>query len=281
MGFKAVKEKYKTRDDHLPKRRQYLMNAIEKNVLNDKNVLAVFYGGSIGKQNTDLYSDIDLRIVVKDDVFEEYRSRKKERAKKWGTVLFFEDFPWTTYSIAHFDCFIKVDTFYYKKNDLQPSVWLQPIKIVHDPEAIVEPVRQESLQLSYSPTAVEVEIWRTKFFAYVHEIYRRLMRNEIYYALSCVDNIRFSMTTGWYMLTGNQPNTFGDWSKIEGERSLLTDWQLNLLEQWHSSRDPHEIFSVMKSIVHEFKKVHKKLCEAVGIKYDQDEEDLIFNMVQD
>ncbi|KZE69081.1 hypothetical protein AWM68_02105 [Fictibacillus phosphorivorans] len=281
MGFKAVKEKYKTRDDHLPKRRYDLMSAIEKDLLSDKNVLAVFYGGSIGKQNTDLYSDIDLRIVVKDDVFEGYRSRKKERAKKWGTVLFFEDFPWTTYSIAHFDCFIKVDTFYYKKNDLQPSVWLQPIKIVHDPEAIVETVRQKSLQLSYSPTEVEVEIWRNKFFAYVHEIYRRVMRNEIYYALSCVDNLRFSMTTGWYMAKRIQPNTFGDWAKLEGERSKLDNWQLTLLKQWHSSRNPHDVYSVMNSIIPEFKKVHEELCEIVKIKYDLQWEDMILNLVLD
>ncbi|MDM5317278.1 aminoglycoside 6-adenylyltransferase [Fictibacillus sp. b24] len=277
MGFESIQAKFEARDRDLPKQRNILMRAIEQDLFNDENVLAVFYGGSIGNQNTDLYSDIDLRIVVKDEVFEEYRSRKKERAKKWGTVLFYEDFPWTTYSVAHYDSFIKVDTFYYKKRDLQPSVWLQHIKIVHDPETLAELVRQKSLQLSYSPTAEEVELWRTKFFAYVHEIYRRVMRNEIYYALSCLDNLRFSMATGWYMAKGAQPNTFGDWAKIEGKRSQLADWQINLLQQWHSSRE--EIFSVMKSIIIEFKKVHKELCEIVDIKYDQRWEETILDLV--
>jgi hypothetical protein len=65
-------------------------------------------------------SDID----VKDEVYEEYRLDKKLRSKNWGKVLFFEDFPWSTYSIAHYDTFIKVDTFYYKVKDIQPSVCL-------------------------------------------------------------------------------------------------------------------------------------------------------------
>ncbi|WP_367802182.1 nucleotidyltransferase domain-containing protein [Brevibacillus laterosporus] len=48
------------------------MNRIEQDLLKDSNILSVFYGGSIGNQNTDLYSDIDLRIVVKDEFYEEY-----------------------------------------------------------------------------------------------------------------------------------------------------------------------------------------------------------------
>lgn len=103
MGFET---KHRKRDLEIPKHRQILLNIIEQDLLSDGNIIAVFYGGSIGNQNTDLYSDIDLRIVVKDEVFEEYRVNKKQRAKKWGKVLFFEDFPWATYSIAHFDTFI-------------------------------------------------------------------------------------------------------------------------------------------------------------------------------
>lgn len=95
---------------------------MSQDLINDENVLSVFYGGSIGNGNTDIYSDIDLRIVVKDEEFERYRKNKKERAKNWGEVLYFEDFPWATHGVAHYDTFIKVDTFYYKTVDIQPSI---------------------------------------------------------------------------------------------------------------------------------------------------------------
>ncbi|GGB53036.1 nucleotidyltransferase domain-containing protein [Fictibacillus barbaricus] len=275
----GLANRHNERDLVIPKYREQLLKAIEKDLLHDSNVLAVFYGGSLGNKNTDLYSDIDLRIVVKEEVFEEYRLNKKQRAKNWGEVLFFEDFPWSTYSIAHYDTFIKVDTFYYKVRDVQPSVWLQNIKIVRDTIGLMKDVLEKSMKLSYKPNDQEVEIWRTKFFAYVHEAYRRVMRKEIYYALHCLDNIRFSMVTAWYMDAGFQPNTFGDWAKVEGDRSKLLDWQLKLLEQWHSSRDPNEIMNVIKNVIPEFLRVHKSLCGKLDIEENPELVEEIFNMV--
>ncbi|WP_440897736.1 aminoglycoside 6-adenylyltransferase [Amphibacillus sp. Q70] len=276
MGLEV---KHKDRDLAIPKYRENLLSAIEQDLLNDENILSVFYGGSIGNKNTDLYSDIDLRIVVKDEVFEEYRLNKKERAKNWGDVLFFEDFPWAPYSIAHYDTFIKVDIFYYKVNDIQPSVWLQNIKIVRDTNYLMKNILEKSAKLSYSPDVQEVEIWRTKFLAYVHEAYRRIMRKEIYYALHCLDNLRLSMVTGWYMDAGFQPNTFGDWAKLEGSRSKLLEWQLNHLEEWHSSRAPDDIFKVIKSIIPEFLNVHKRLCEKLAIDENPKRIERILSMV--
>lgn len=88
MGFEALQNFYQKRDGELPLQRKKLMRTIEQDLVADKNVLAVFYGGSIGKESTDLYSDIDLRVVVRDAVFEKFRENKKKRAANWGQVLF-------------------------------------------------------------------------------------------------------------------------------------------------------------------------------------------------
>jgi hypothetical protein len=271
--------KYHERDLKIPMHRQTMLEVIEHDLITDENVLAVFYGGSIGNQNTDIYSDIDLRIVVKDEVFEEYRLNKKERAKKWGRVLYFEDFPWATYSVTHYDTFLKVDTFYYKIADIQPSVWLKNIRIVYDKTKLMQAVLEKSRLISYRPSAQEVEVWRTKFFAYVHEAYRRVNRNEMYYALQCLDNLRMSMVTAWYMEKGIQPNSFGDWAKIEGDRSELQSWQLSLLADCHSSREPDEIMNVIKKMIPELRKLHKNLCEKVEINENPELVEEILEMV--
>ncbi|MEW9502440.1 hypothetical protein [Jeotgalibacillus marinus] len=275
----GLETKHRERDLEIPKHRQNLINAIQKDLLGDDNVLAVFYGGSLGNENTDLYSDIDLRIVVKDVVFEEYRLNKKQRAKNWGNVLYYEDFPWATHSVAHFKGFIKVDTFYYTVKDVKPSVWLQNIKIVHDTTGLLKDVLDTSNKLIYEPTVEEIEIWRTRFFAYVHEAYRGVMRQEFYNALSYLDALRLSITTAWYMEAGLQPNNFGYWAKLEGKRSKLQDWQLTLLEQWNSSRESDEIMSVIKSMVPEFIRVHKNLCKKYELEEYPDLVDEILNMV--
>lgn len=261
----GLETKIRKRDVGLPKHRQELLEAIELDLINDENVLAVFYGGSIGNEETDLYSDIDLRIVVKEEVYEEYRLNKKQRASNWGNVLYFEDFHWANYSTAHYRSFIKVDSFYYKKVDMKRSIWTQKLKIVHDPTGLIHDVVTESADLTYRPSVQEIEHWRTKFFAYLHEAYRRVMRNEIYYALHNIDNLRLSMITGWYMEAGIQPNAFGDWAKLEGDRSKLNERQLSLLIQWQCNREQEEIFNVMKNIIPEFIQIHKKLCEQYGV----------------
>lgn len=255
------------------------MSAIERDLMADTNVLAVFYGGSIGKGNTDLYSDIDLRIVVRDAVFEEYRAYKKKRAANWGNVLFYEDFPWTNYSIAHYDSFIKVDTFYYKIQDLHPSIWMKHLKIVYDPDGRVHSIRQQSNHLSYTPSKEEVEIWRNKFFAYVHEFYRRIMRDEFSYAKQCLDNLIYSMVSGWYMMAGLQPNNFGDWSKVEGIRSPLADWQRMHLSGWRYNPKEEDMLRVLKNILPEFQTLHKELCKVVEITFEQKWEEEILKKV--
>ncbi|QKS70322.1 hypothetical protein FLK61_26565 [Paenalkalicoccus suaedae] len=249
------------RDAELPKHRAELMRAIEADLCHDKHVLGVFYGGSIGADNEDLYSDIDLRIVVEDHQFEDYRTNKKERAHRWGSVLFFEDFPYAPYTIAHFDSFIKVDSFYYKKEDLTPSIWLQEIKIAHDPHDFLQKLQKRSQAITYEPSKVDVEIWRTKFVSYAHELYRRVRRGEFYYALQIIDSMRYSVVLGWLMEAGIRPNSFGDWARLEGERSPLTTEQQRLLVTWHCDRDPERLLSTGRAMYPEFLRLHENLVE--------------------
>lgn len=277
MGFES---RHRKRDLELPKYRESLLTAIENDLFNDDYVLAFFYGGSIGNENTDVFSDIDLRVVVKPGKIKGYISNKKNRASTWGNVLYFEDLnPHANYTIAHYDCFIKVDVFYYTPDEIHPSVWLQNIKILKDSEEMMANVLKQSMCLTYKPSLDEFENWRSKFFAYLHEAYRRALREEYYYALDCLDKLRLSMVTAWYMDGEVQPNTFGDWAKYEGSRSKLDDEQKLLLESWNCRRDTNEIINVMKDIVHEFKQVHHSLCKKLNSQEDLKRVNRIVNMV--
>lgn len=55
--------KHEEQDLQLPKFRKRLIEAIANVGMQDDHIIGVFYGGSIGNQSTDLYSDIDLRKV--------------------------------------------------------------------------------------------------------------------------------------------------------------------------------------------------------------------------
>lgn len=265
----TFQNKFEQRDLSLPDCRNRLLSAIEHDLVNDNDVLALFYGGSIGNENTDLYSDIDLRVVVKPEKLKAFISNKKTRPKNWGNVLFIEDTnPNGIYTVVHYDCFVKVDTFYYKPGDIHPSTWLKNIKIVKDTNGFMAETLEQSSVLNYEPTIKKFELWRGKFFAYLHEAYRRSMREEYYYALNCIDNLRLSMSMAWYMDKGIQPNALGDWAKYEGERSELDSRQQRLLQKWACGRNQIEIFNVMEQIVYEFENVHRSLCQKLNVNED-------------
>lgn len=254
------------RDQHLPFERQRIKEAIEEDLAGDPFILAVFYGGSIGNDSSDNYSDIDLRIVIAEEAFEQYLEEKENRAARWGNLLFFESTPYSSFSAAHYDNFIKVEIFYYRLKDVLPSFWLRNIEVFYDSTEMLEDIVAKSRQLTFEPSIEDVELWRTKFFASLHELYRRMMRQERYYALSCLDTMRFLMATGWYMDKGIQPNALGDWAKIEGNRSPLESWQLEELANWDSGRNNEDMMAVAFNIVQSFKKVHKSLCTKVGLE---------------
>lgn len=149
MGFVS---NHKERDLALPNHRRKLLVEIENDLLNDESILAVYYGGSIGNENTDFYSDIDLRIVVKPEKLVEYISNKQNRARKWGHVLYFEESSFNSiYTVAHYDCFVKVDVFYYKLENIRPSIWLQNIKIIKDTDEMMADILNQSMVLTYKP----------------------------------------------------------------------------------------------------------------------------------
>lgn len=243
-------------------------------------MLAVYLGGSLAKGDHDLYSDIDLRIVVKSEAFNPFVREKRNRPLRWGDVVFFED-PGSQYSftVAHFDCFVKMDIFYYKSEDLRPSLWMQDIKILYDPQEIVQKVHEASKNIVYTLTVDEYEQWRTKVWAYMHEIYRKGMRGEISYALKMFTGLTGYIVQGWNMEAGRFPSLWSDWSRVEGPRSPLAEWQLALLDQWHCQRDVRDVMSKLEQIIPELLRINRELTTKLGIHENKELWDRVIRLI--
>jgi predicted nucleotidyltransferase len=268
--------KHESRDLRLPELRKVLLDTIVRSLKVNSDVMALFLGGSLARGNADIFSDIDLRIVVNEAKYKEYIQRKQMLARDWGKVLFFEDMnPNAPYTIAHYDFFIKVDVFFYTASQLQPSIWLKEISSLYDPEGIVSEVRSQSQQIQYVVTAQEVKQWRGKIFAYLHEIYRRVRREEYYYALGQMNNLRAFVVNGWNMEMDRHSNDVWDWSKVEGQRTELNQVQLSLLESWSCGRNQAEIMETMITMIPEITRLHQVLCNKTGLEKNMS----VFNKV--
>ena len=58
-----------------------------------------------------------------------------------------------------------------------------------------------------------------KFYAYMHEFYRRSQREEWNYVENCANYLKNIIVAFWYMAEGEQANQLGGWSKYEGNHS--------------------------------------------------------------
>jgi hypothetical protein len=259
--------KFEQRDLELPKHREKLMKNALADLTNDLNVLAIYLSGSMAKGNFDNYSDIDFHIIVTDKKREEFILAKRTRPRNWGDVLYYEDSsPQSPVIVVHYSNFVKVDTWYHGPNEIRPSLWLQGLKALYDPKGMLEDIFEKSSLLNYKSTADEAQLWRGKIFAYIHETYRSVMRNETNYALSNLDAFRWMMVYGWYMeMERRVDSSWGVWSKLEGERSHLHDWQLSMLNDWDCTRDHNEIMKTMASMIPEFTRLNKALCDLTGL----------------
>ncbi|RLQ89820.1 nucleotidyltransferase domain-containing protein [Planomicrobium sp. Y74] len=259
-------EKHLQRDSQLPEVRGQLLNRIRNDLEQDPDVLAIYLAGSLAKGNADSYSDIDLHTLVKPEKLEGFIADKFGRAGKWGNVLFYEGIAVSPVIVSHFDCFVKVDSWYHTANEITPSIWMKDMKILYDPQGILEPVRKLSEEAVYKITPAEVEFWRTKVLAFIHETYRAGMRGEPYYALANLDSVRWLMAYGWYMeMNRHLDSPYQVWSKIEGSRSRLSEDQLQRLASWEAGRNPGSILTALEGISAEFTRLNKTLSERAGI----------------
>jgi len=259
--------RFKERDSRLPQYREKLLENAIQDLKNDTDVLAIYLGGSLAKGNFDHYSDIDLHIIVTPEKKNSFIQEKRNRPKQWGEVLYYEDVsPKRPVIVVHYDCFVKVDTCYHEPNEIKKSIWMQGLKALYDPHDQLQEVIDQSNLLEYNLTMEEVELWRGKIFAYIHEAYRSLMRDEIYDAIYNLDKFRWMMARGWYMEKGIRvDSSWGVWSKLEGKRSDLEDWQLSMLYAWNSSLKQIDIIKTISSMIPEFLRLNQSLCKKTGL----------------
>lgn len=232
----------------------------------DSDVKAIFFGGSISRGDEDAYSDIDLRVVLKQEA--QSMDKLEQWIQSWEDILFIETIQ-KSYAVLHFSTFIKVDQFTYYEEDLIPNIWLKDILIVKDMnDSYLSQLKKTSEDINYCLTQSEFDFFLNKYFAYYHELYRRFQRNEWNYALHCSLGMKHCLVSLWYASRGIVPNSLGDWSKYEGSRSHLVESELSFLNTF-TPLDITAIPLFAKKITDELFKISQEIAEIKSLNFDQ------------
>jgi predicted nucleotidyltransferase len=130
--------------------RQSLLDRVIKYFLNREGVEALYIQGSVASGLTDEFSDIDFRVVIQPEMYEQYTSERFSVPKHWGEWLYNE---WTSnvwVCVSHFKPFNKIDVLYFKPEHLQPSLWyLLPTQVIYDPKNLVQQIIEASQKIEF------------------------------------------------------------------------------------------------------------------------------------
>ncbi|MGO6966638.1 hypothetical protein [Rhizobium leguminosarum] len=171
--------------------RDRLISVVSDRFSADPDVLGMFISGSLAAGNSDVYSDIDLRVVVRLERHDWFVEHRRDIPQQWPGFLFNEWMPGTRHCVSHFRPFNKLDIFYLDATKLTPSPWYRlPMTILHDPEMIVADLVARSKDLVFTVTADEIDFSISKGLAAAHETYRRAKRGELFYAQTLLDELR-------------------------------------------------------------------------------------------
>lgn len=200
---------------------------IESYILYDDDILGAFYGGSIARNESDKFSDIDLRIIIK-------ANQKKCKILKgfinlFDNILFVEN-QTNEFAIVHLENLLKIDVLIFYKQELMPSIWFNNILIVKDKDFFLSDLKKKS-DVTTNITSERLCNICNKYLAYLIESYKRYQRDELFYLQYAINMMTNSLCHLWYLEMTEEPNSLGDWSKYEGRRSKLSELQLETLNK--------------------------------------------------
>jgi len=158
---------------------------------NREGVIGFFLGGSVPARTADEFSDLDYRIIVKEDYHSRFLENKFDMPKEWGDWLFNEWVPNSSHCVSHYKGFFKVDVFYWIPAKFGPSPhYSKPVEIIQDTNNLIHDVIEKSKGLTFTTNEEEISRLISKILAGAHETYRRAKRNELFYAQYLFEELR-------------------------------------------------------------------------------------------
>lgn len=249
--------------------RQRLLDNVIKYFINRKGVKALYIQGSVAADTADEFSDVDFRVVVEPKVYENYTLERFSAPKQWGEWLYNE---WTERSwvcVSHFKPFNKIDVLYFKPRELKPSPWFAlPTQIIYDPAELVQQVIQDSQNSEHILLEIE-EIDRalSKGLAYAEEVYRRVMRGELFYAQSQLDSFRWVLIQlDDYINHSSVSSGFGSPSHFEqrGSETMIKAMKLS-----YCALEKQSIFRALEELLKAYQSQIIKLYQMLPLKRDR------------
>ena len=165
----------------------------------DARVVGLVVGGSIAQGAADSYSDVDLYVVVRDQMFDEVIAERDAIVERVGSPLFaFDVDPAPGGSTDRIVVYegpegfpIKFDFMYLKESDLGPAQRWSGCPVLEDTDGRVRAVVAQSEGLTPTLPSPEALLeLNQKFWIWCWYVFGKIVRGELWEALDGLHDIR-------------------------------------------------------------------------------------------
>ena len=168
--------------------------------------VGLFFCGSVAEDTADLSSDLDVRVIVAEEHFEQFCAERETAPATWGQLLFNTGAMESHVCVSHFAPLVKVDVFYYRRNDLAPSPWIaRGVRILLDAQGAVQNLVERSVGMVFRTEPAAGNRTINDALAGAHEVIRRVERGELAYAQLLLAKVRWHMAVAEAYLHDKPP----------------------------------------------------------------------------
>jgi predicted nucleotidyltransferase len=252
-----------------PEHRRILTAAID-HFRTDLRVLGLLLGGSFAAGTPDVYSDIDLYIIVRDDLFDQVLGEKTGAAAAGGRVLtaFVPDHlgpGGDEMYIAVYDGPVKLDLNYERRSSVKPAWKLSARAVLMDRDGSLAETVAASRGLTAPPPSVDaLEALHDKFWTWCWYVFGKIARGEVWEARGGLEDIRRLALLPLLLWDANKP--------AEGYRRLESRLKRDVRDRLTATvagLDAAPLYRALQAAMDVFEELHARLYPRYGLPCDR------------
>lgn len=257
--------------DQLPAHRALLERAVSY-FQDDGRVVGMILGGSLAHGAGDIYSDVDLYVVARDESFEAVFDERDAAARTIGSPLFrftVDPVPGGSRDyIVMYQGPVKLDLMYYRESEIKPDPkWARRLVLKDDSGSLQSVISRSAGIVPDSMALLELN---QRFWTWCWYVFGKIMRGELWEAFDGIYTIRSDALLPLLDRTAGRPH--------EGYRRLERKLDPETAARLAATVAPLEteaLYDALQSAIALFCDLREPVAEDCGLTFDQAPEEVV------
>jgi len=246
----------------------------------DERVAAAFLVGSYALGTADAYSDLDLRLVIADEAYEDFVAGRAAFGRLLGEPAFLEDFDLPNYVFLIFPDGAEVELALSRESQIS-HIFDEPYQVLLDKKGVlvgaVPPRRgpaqaRPAQQAAQAAQAEQIETLRRQVYWFWHDLSHfitALARGQLWWAYGQLEALRLYCVNLARLRHNFLDTGVGQEGYFKVERALPAE-QLSSLQATFCPMEAGAMLQAARVIVHFYEEVAPPLARTHGIIYPVD-----------